>query len=136
MEKIIIYALIIAIGVLFEYIKKRARGDQSSKPVSQTPKPIAHVASKKPFAAAIPIVPPSPVKTLPKPVATVQAKPITNEQPKHFLPGEQVKEMTVKADDTAISDSNSGHLITPDTSEHFARWRKAIIDAEIIQRKF
>lgn len=143
MEKIIIYALIIAIGVLFEYIKKRARGDQSSKPVSQTPqhKSISQATIQALVTEASPASiglhkPTKAKRDKTRPAMPAPPKPIRQECKKIFLPGEQIKSRATTAYNTAISDNNSEHQTATDVSEHFARWRKAIIDAEIIQRKF
>lgn len=127
MEKIIIYAFIIAIVALFDYIKKRAKGTQSPKKVN----------SPRPNRPVPPDIQPMAVATQPISTPRQQPKPSTPpKQPQQFLPGEEVDDMILPMEETPKPETMTGERTSQQNAEHYARWRQAIIDAEILQRKF
>ncbi|MCI8999287.1 MAG: hypothetical protein HFJ95_09920 [Muribaculaceae bacterium] len=137
MEKIIIYVLIIAIGVLFDFIKKRARKTASSTSVNKSPTPQLQDSFQQFFALQdTPTERKSQSAKRPEPVQKQERKPVAKHQPsKPFLPGET--EIALPA----ISDEPESIKVKeretpPEVAAHYARWRQAILDAEILQRKF
>lgn len=145
MEKIIIYAFIIAIGILFEYIKKRVRGDQSpnSKKQAQKDEAPLPVPWQVMFdSAKSRIAPVMRMERMPetKTEASVKRQPRQDaampEPPKQFLPGEDISEIITPIEETPVSEPMPEANPPADNTEHYARWRQAILDAEILQRKF
>ncbi|MDE6861104.1 MAG: hypothetical protein K2J65_11925 [Duncaniella sp.] len=144
MEKIIIYAFIIAIGILFEYIKKRVRGDQSPNLKNQAkktdaPQPAAwqtmFSSAKSKIAPALRIERMSETRT----DTSVKRQPRQDdipEPPKQFLPGEDFGEMITPIEESPMSEPMQETNPPGNNAEHYARWRQAILDAEILQRKF
>lgn len=148
MEKIIIYVIVIAIGILFEYIKKKSRNETASTPVKKAPKQQAYNPflqfidttddNQKPAPAHVTIPAPANDKTQ----SATSHKPKTHPQTKHntdkssmpFLPGEQEISLSNPIDETPIEVSSP--KVPADVAAHYARWRQAILDAEILQRKF
>lgn len=125
MEKIIIYALIIAIGVLYEFIKKRARGNRSRNQVLKSPSPYTTQSSSPSLESVFTAAPaPQPESAALKP--TSSPKPKHTPKPKSILESQP----TTEPASAPATDPADG------LAEHYAKWRQAIIDAEIIQRKF
>lgn len=143
MEKIIIYILIIAIGILFDFIKKRVRKSAASKPENKAPKP----QISTPFLQFSNLQA-APMPTHPAPMtASPQEKTKKDKQKKEeirrvqsqnaatpFLPGEQEISALTTVETAPIETTQKED--PTDISAHYSRWRQAIIDAEILQRKF
>lgn len=125
MEKIIIYALIIAIGVLYEFFKKRARGNSSRNRVVKSPSPYAPMQSPSPSVK-------SEYASAPAPQPDSAMKPISAPKPKHTPKPKSILESQPVREQTTVTDTESADRL----AGHYAKWRQAIIDAEIIQRKF
>ncbi len=144
MEKIILYVLIIGGGLLFEFFKRKMK-EKPAAPSSQS--------DNHRFPPA-PSLFDEPGLTIPTPSQTPVQYVSTSTS--HFLPGEQVESFTTpkaekqrqKKAKSKSAPAKSGN--TPDSASiieahnreearraaHYARWRQAIIDAQIIQRKF
>ncbi len=143
MEKIIIYAFIIAIVALFEYTKKRAQGAQSRKKVDTPKRNVPPVAAdwEAMFGPAQPIPAPArPAAPQHQKATTAPEKPARPSTPpkptQQFLPGEQTDEISLPMEATPAPGTLTGSVSTQQNAEHYARWRQAIIDAEVLQRKF
>ncbi|MCM1139574.1 MAG: hypothetical protein NC221_06940 [Duncaniella sp.] len=156
MKEIIIYLVIIAGGLLFDFIKKKMKKSSDSVQVNETSNPspweeaegfdfFKNVDKPIRFQAAEPYV-------NPETDSLVQPEPIKIADPEHTFT-QQAKEQAVKIhtagpqpvieldEQSAIEESPMAAMATPDEQNaalaaHYDRWRQALIDAQIIQRKF
>ena len=132
MEKIIIYVIIIAAGVLFDFIKKRAHKSATSQQANKPPKPQAQFPLLQFSDLNIPRNKP---ETAPGRVIKQEPKKIKHDKlSAPFLPGEKEISLPDITDDTPMEISKQE--VPADVAAHYARWRQAILDAESLQRKF
>lgn len=140
MEKIIIYVIIIAAGVLFDFIKKRARKSATSQQANKPPKPQAQFPLLQFSDLNIPrnkpeLIPSDKHETAPGRVIKQEPEKIKHDKlSAAFLPGEKEISLPDITDDTPMEISKQE--VPADVAAHYARWRQAILDAEILQRKF
>lgn len=142
METIILWIVIIAVGAVWERIKKKADKDDQWQPPGTSPLPApcdapwAHPELTTPAKASRPApqrTAPTPASEKPKPAPLPHAyKPIQN------TASDTVMEIETLDDDnnpiTAESKMSAQDLEA--RQAHYDRWRKAILDTQILERKF
>ena len=138
METIIIWIVFIAIGALWEFVSKK-KGDSRSRAVSGSTTPGNRNAAPRVSAPRPAPFTPSAGHHPQRPKTVYQPMSVGNEQ--------TVSEVEVLTD-TPLPDSISDDNILPppsengstgtlsDREEHFRRWRQAIIDTQVLERKF
>ena len=139
METIIIWIVFIAIGALWEFVSKK-KGDSRSRSVSDSATPGNRNAAPRVSA-------PRPAPFTPSAGHHHPQRPKTVYQPMSVGNEQTVSEVEVLTD-TPLPDSISDDNILPppsengstgtlsDREEHFRRWRQAIIDTQVLERKF
>lgn len=152
MEKIILFLIIFGIGSLYEYVKELNRKKARSEG-NHTDAPRQSQRQRSPFGMRFPEMPamPSALRETPHPVYQPIVTEETGEEMSAFLPGEQISVARPEAQ-TAMSqgaepsselkeESRIGSIADASQTDaelqaHYSHWRQAIIEAEIIQRKF
>lgn len=137
MEKLILFLIVFGIGSFFEFLKQK-KGQRTTKSVSQNRPP---AAGRQLYNTP---APQRPKQEIQKPV-TIPTHRGNHEKPISFNPqphrpvvlpeeGESIfkNNEDSKPEATAFSPQSQDREL----SEHYEHWRRAIIDAEILQRKF
>ena len=137
MEDIIIWIVFIAIGALWEFISKKKSdsrsGARSAAPAQAIPEAAARLS----------------VQTPPRPVSPhITERPKPEYRPMSVVDAEPISEVEILSDtplaDTPLTldtDAPAGVAARPDAVQldreaHFRRWRQAIIDTQVLERKF
>ncbi len=140
METIILWIVIIAVGAVWERIKKKADKDDLRQPPGTSPLPApcdapwARPETAAPAKASRPAQQrTSPASPKPKPAPLPHAyKPIQN------TASDTVMEIETLDDDnnTITAESKMSAQDIEARKAHYDRWRKAILDTQILERKF
>lgn len=143
MEKIILFLIIFGIGSLFEYLKKMKEKKAGLEGMADAPLP----HSRKMPGRMTPIDAMTHSAAVPAPEST--ARTVSAQRPQQarnttFLPGERLRNIshdndiaaTEPQESPAIGAITASDAPDPEREAHFQHWRQAIIDAEILQRKF
>ena len=133
METIIIWIVIVAVGAAFEWVKKKSashEGGQSLPGSISRPTPCNEPWSvPEPSKAATP-QPQRPKAARPAPAPANVYKPPTN------LPQNDTQlQVEVLDDSDGVAPAPSARELDSRTA-HYDRWRKAILDTQILERKF
>lgn len=135
MEGIIIWIVFIAIGALWEFVGKK-KSDSRSRSQSAAPAPARLESAPRSSTA---------VKTESAPRKAERPKPAY--KPMHLVDAEPVAAVEIITD-TPLPDIDTPSVTdTPaisaeqsaaqsDREAHFRRWRQAIIDTQVLERKF
>ena len=142
MEKLILFLIVFGVGSFFEYLKKK-REQRADSVVGKIfgSAPAAETAVQPAVAQKPKSKPKNTARKPPLPVSSVQTPSLpdisSQSQQPLVLPDEGGSIF-----DTPIDEGgNEQSVFAPgkqeqDLSEHYQRWRRAIIDSEILQRKF
>lgn len=136
MEKLILFLIVFGIGSFYEYLKQK-REKRADSAVSPNPAPLRR---PKPVKTRPETIKPKPLSAPPVPdKAKAAKKAVSSPKPK---PGEILPEEGGSIFDMPQNraESESSIFAPPkrdkELQQHYERWRRAIIDSEIIQRKF
>lgn len=145
METIIIWIVIIAVGAAFEWVKKKsAPSDNEPHPTARISRPAPCDADWSTINPSQPTVSrqPEPRKPqIPKPASVANTvtptslhayKPLTN-LPANDTPI-QVEELDDSREPQQSAKMTQQELV--ERQAHYDRWRKAILDTQILERKF
>lgn len=145
METIIIWIVIVAVGAAYEWVKKKAAPSESEqRPPARTSRPAPcnaswstdrttqHPARRQPEQRKkqAPKPPAPATSAIPAPAHTYQ--PLTN-LPTDDTPM-QVEELDNNQETPQTSKVSQQELA--ERQAHYDRWRKAILDTQILERKF
>lgn len=144
MKEIISILILFGLTSLFEYIKqmrkKRAESQRAESPSPRRPEPVAMAAMAVPAAFRMRPVHPAPERQYHETKSSEEAPKDKN---RSFLPGEAVAMSAPVADETPIEIVDLDAAPAVETGDagspaarHYERWRRAIIDAEILSPKF
>ena len=142
MEKLILFLIVFGVGSFFEYLKKKReqRADsvvdkifgagQASETAVQAE---ARKPKRKPKKTAR--KPPLPVSCV-QPSADAGSSSLSQQPPVLPDEGGSIFDTPIDEDGTEQTVFAPSGKQEQDLSEHYQRWRRAIIDSEILQRKF
>lgn len=136
MEKLILFLIVFGIGSFYEYLKQK-REKRADSAVSPNPAPLRR---PKPVKIRPETMNAKPQSVPPVPDKVPKAKKADSAQktePGVILPEERGSIFDMPQNRT---ESESSIFAAPkrdkELQQHYERWRRAIIDSEIIQRKF
>ncbi len=140
MEKLISAIIVIAISVIYSWIKERSASREENRKLSAPPPPPETQWPSDVFnAGGFDIVP----LTVPQPVETpVEKKPKPDKRHKKrhepVLPveGGRVTPPSPPAETESTPMSRVDESVAPALAAHYARWRQSVIDAEVLTPKF
>lgn len=144
METIIIWIVIVAVGAVYERIKKKAaQSDSEQRPPARTSRPAPCNASwgtdrSMQHPASMQPEPRKPKAPKPAPAASVIPAPAHTYQPLTNLPTNdtpmQIEELDDSQETPRVATMSQQELA--ERQAHYDRWRKAILDTQILERKF
>lgn len=140
METIILWIVIIAVGAVWERIKKKTDKDEQWRPPGTSPLPDPCDA---PWAHPHTKATATPQRQAQSDTAAATPKPKPASLPHTYKPIKDTTPDTVMEIETLDDDNN---MITAESKmtaqdiksrqAHYDRWRKAILDTQILERKF
>ena len=140
MEKLISAIIVIAISVIYSWIKERSASREEKRKTSAPPPPPDNSWPSDVFNAGgfdvVPLTVPPPVET---PVEK-NSKPKKQRKNRHesVLPveGARVTPPLAPSETESIAAPHVDEATSPALAAHYARWRQSIIDAEVLTPKF
>lgn len=144
MESIIIWIVIIVAGYVFEQLKKRAEQKKAEEETLNRHHHNAHNATRgvpRPAPASAqemrrPRPAPAQVQTMTPSTTVKTAKP---QQPAYKpldIPETEMDMEIVELTDEMETASSTPAHADRSTEAHYARWRQAILDTQVLERKF
>ena len=144
METIIIWIVIVAVGAAYEWVKKKAAPSESEQhPPARTSRPApcnapwsTDRAMQQP--ARMQHEPRKPKPQKPAPAASAIPAPAHSYQPLTNLPANDTPMQVEELDNNQETPQNSkvSQQELAERQAHYDRWRKAILDTQILERKF
>lgn len=156
MESIIIWIVIIVAGYVFEQLKKRAEQKKAEEEAldrhshmakSRSNAPASHPReTDRPIHRPAPamVAKPAPFREKPQPAKQHSTSPLPNRSattvqaykpldiPADEAPMEVIEHIEEPERQTHASSQNADRSL----SAHYARWRQAILDTQVLERKF
>lgn len=144
MEDIIIWIVLIAIGALWEFVGKK-KGESRSRTHSGTPapapfKPVAQSSSPAPAKPVAQSTSPAKSSHFSQEKSRPVYKPMRVENDQELATVEILSDtpltdtpLSIDTDTPTFSDAAQ---TASDREAHFRRWRQAIIDTQVLERKF
>lgn len=136
MEKLILFLIVFGIGSLFEYLKQK-REQRADGHVNKIASPRA-AAVKKPRRQLRADKPAQPgrIPPLPQPEAAQQLRTVAPKTPR-----QPADEGASIFDLPSVESLSEAAAFAPQEQDgqlqqHYERWRRAVIDSEILRRKF
>lgn len=141
MESIIIWIVIIVAGYVFEQLKKRAEQKKAEEEALNRHRHNATRGIPRPAPASVqemrrPHPAPAQVQTMTPSTTIKTAKP---QQPAYKpldIPETEMEMEIVELTDEMETTSSTPAHSDRSTEAHYARWRQAILDTQVLERKF
>lgn len=140
MEKLISAIIVIAISVIYSWIKERsASREEKRKPSAPPPPPETEWPSDIFNAGAFDVVPltvPPPVEVPAEKMPKPEKRHKKHHQPILPVEGGRVTPPSVLTETESTAPSRVDETASPALAAHYARWRQSVIDAEVLTPKF